>query len=476
MTTTESLLGELRLRQLIESIDDAVLLIDLDDERVVDVNEHACSLYAMSRAELAGAPLQAVSDDFARWAPIVRAKLRETRFFRFDTIRRRRDGAEISLKVQTSRLDAGERMMILSIHQDITPEVRMRQQLEVAAAEWQLTFDAIDEAVLLVDDGGIIQRANRSARALAGSAHELIGARLADLPQREPWIRAARLAAHVLAERTPMSMQTTDCATQQTWDLSAAIVSSGTARAVVAMKDISDIVTLEASARRNERIAEMGHLVGAVAHEVRNPLFVISASFDALQARLGNTDPIIGAHVKNLREQIDRLSALMHDLLEYGKPPDMHITIAPLDVAISDALARVAPLAMADSNVIINEFPRHLGPVLMDRGRMARAIQNLLENAIHHSPSSGTVGIRGGTIEHSSRTWIWCSIEDSGPGFGAVDPARVFEPFFSKRLGGTGLGLSIVQRTIEMHGGRIVASNSEMGGARMTFELPLAEE
>jgi signal transduction histidine kinase len=219
----------------------------------------------------------------------------------------------------------------------------------------------------------------------------------------------------------------------------------------------------------------MGHLVGAVAHEVRNPLFVISASFDALQVRLGEGDAIVATHLRNLREQIDRLAALMHDLLEYGKPPEMKISVAPLERAISEAMAGAGPLALSESVALVNEFPDDLGFVLMDRARLARAIGNLLENAIHYTPSGGTVRIRGGVIEHSMRTWIWCSIEDSGPGFG-FNASHVFEPFFSKRPNGTGLGLSIVQRTIEMHGGRIYAANGENGGAKMTIELPRMQE
>src|SRR5207247_17485 len=181
---TKSSLRKLHLRQLIDAIDDAVLILDLDDEQVIDANERACSLYAIARREIGGAALKTLSEDFVHWAPILRAKLRESRSYRFETVRRRRDGSEISLQVHTT----------------------------------------------------------------------------------------------VLAEGIPIARQKTDPAAQQTGDLSATMASGGAPHVVVAMKDITDIVTLEASARRNERVAEMGHLVGAVAHEVRNPLFVISAS------------------------------------------------------------------------------------------------------------------------------------------------------------------------------------------------------
>jgi PAS domain S-box-containing protein len=470
-----SSLRKLHLRQLIDAIDDAVLILDLDDEQVIDANERACSLYAIAPGEIGGTALKTLPEDFVHWTPILRAKLRQSRSYRFETVRRRRDGSEISLQVHTTVLDPAE-MIVLSISRDVTAERRMREELESAASEWQITFDAIEESVVVVDQHGIIKRANRSASILAGATTELTNARMETLADRKPWTHAARLVAHVLAERTPMSMQKTDPATQQTWDLSATMASGGAPHVVVAMKDISDIVTLEASARRNERVAEMGHLVGAVAHEARNPLFVISASFDALQARLGSVDEVVAVHMRNLREQIDRLAALMHDLLEFGKPPEMQISVAPLDRAVDDAIAGVAPLTSSQSIALRNEFPPELGLILMDRARLSRAIQNLLENAIHHTPAGGMVCIRGGTVHHSMRTWIWCSIEDSGAGFGAVDPSRVFEPFFSKRAGGTGLGLSIVQRTIEIHGGRISAANGEFGGARMTIEMPRMQE
>jgi PAS domain S-box-containing protein len=470
----KALLRQLHLRQLIESIDDAVLILNLEDEEVVDANERACSLYGIARRDIGGTPLRALAHDFVHWAPVLRSKLRESRSCRFETIGKR-DGAEIALQIHTTVLDP-DGMIVLCINRDVTDERRMRLELENAATEWGSTFDAIEEAVIVVDRHSVVRRANRSAMILAGAA-DLVNVKIDSLPQREPWTHAARLASHVLYDRTPLSMQKSDPATQQTWDLSATLASNGGApHVVVAMRNISDIVALEATARRNERVAEMGHLVGAVAHEVRNPLFVISASFDALQIRMGEVDEIVATHLRNLREQIERLSALMHDLLEYGKPPEMQVSVAPLERAISEAMAGAAPLALSDSIALVNDFPRDLGFILMDRARLARAIRNLLENAIHHTPSGGTVTIRGGVIEHSMRHWIWCSIEDSGPGFGAVDPSRVFEPFFSKRPSGTGLGLSIVQRTIEMHGGRIFAANREGGGAKMTLELPRMQE
>src|SRR5437763_13800569 len=149
-------LRQLHLRQLIDAIDEAVLILALDDEQVIDGNERACSLYGIARREIGGTALKTLSADLVRWAPILRAKLRESRSYRFETVHRRRDGTEIALQVHTTVLEPAE-MIVLSINRDITAERQMQQALERAASEWQITFDAIGESVVVVDQYGIIK-------------------------------------------------------------------------------------------------------------------------------------------------------------------------------------------------------------------------------------------------------------------------------------------------------------------------------
>src|SRR5215212_8220147 len=285
---------------------------------------------------------------------------------------------------------------------------------------------------------------------------------------------SARTAPRAISRNMPTSGQVTDRNTGRTWDIAVTMASQGygTAHLVMAAKDITGIVELEASVRRNEKVAEMGHLVGGVAHEVRNPLFIISASFDALEARLTPRDPVVDAHIGNLREQIQRLTALMHDLLEYGRTPELDVTAEPLNGVVADALVAVQSRAARAEVRLVNDFPASLGAVLMDRKRLTRAVQNLLDNAIHHSPPGHAVTVRGGQIGEKIRPWVWCSVEDEGPGLSAEVAEKVFEPFFTRRPGGTGLGLFLVRRTIEAHGGRIIAENRECGGARFELRMP----
>ena len=113
-----------------------------------------------------------------------------------------------------------------------------------------------------------------------------------------------------------------------------------------------------------------------------------------------------------------------------------------------------------------------LPAVYADRQRVVQVFQNLVQNAIQHSPPGSRVNIAAGAAPEGRA--IWCAVRDAGPGFAPEDLRRLFEPFYSRRQGGTGLGLSIAQRIVEQHGGRIEAHNHPEGGAVVTVTLPAA--
>ncbi len=217
----------------------------------------------------------------------------------------------------------------------------------------------------------------------------------------------------------------------------------------------------------SERMAAMGGIVGAVAHEVRNPLFGISATLDAFEARHGSQG-VFGSYLSALRQQVDRLSDLMRDLLEYGRP---HRTVplpAPLPALVDEAVSWCRALAEQKQVELRLVVSPDLPLVAFDKGRLGRVFRNLVENAIQHSPDRAQVGVE----LHEVAGLVECVVRDRGPGFGPEDLPKVFEPFFTRRRGGTGLGLAIAWRTVVEHGGSIVAENAPGGGAVVRVRLP----
>jgi signal transduction histidine kinase len=225
---------------------------------------------------------------------------------------------------------------------------------------------------------------------------------------------------------------------------------------------------------RKEALSEMGALVGGTAHEARNPLFAISASLDALGARLGENE---GASrlVAVMREPVARLSGLMTDLLDYGRPIDVDLARRPLAAVVARAIEACAGVARPAGVAIELRGAPADGVVPMDEPRLLQVFQNLVQNAVEHSPRGGLVSVSIADESRRGRRGVRGEVRDAGAGFAEADLRRVFEPFYSRRAGGTGLGLSIVRRIVVQHGGEVEAANHRDGGAVVTVWLPAGD-
>jgi signal transduction histidine kinase len=230
---------------------------------------------------------------------------------------------------------------------------------------------------------------------------------------------------------------------------------------------------LQESLRESEKMSAMGSLVAGVAHEVRTPLFGMSATLDAYEDELRQGDLLeCGAA---LRQQVNRLNQLMSDLLEFGKPATINPSPGSLRDLIDDVIASRSAAAR-EANIALRNLIDATDPrVPMDRNRLRQVFENLIDNAIQHSAAGHAVTVSAHETGQGNQLWVECDVEDEGGGFAAEDLAKVFEPFFTRRQGGTGLGLSIVRRIVEQHAGRVSATNRPGGGARMTVRLPRAE-
>jgi PAS domain S-box-containing protein len=349
---------------------------------------------------------------------------------------------------------------------------RLQASVEEAAAEWQRTFDAVESLLIVLDGGGRVAQLNHSAsRVLAKFGKDVGGRRLDELGPGQPWARAGEVLAEARRTAAVASGQAREEGVGRTWDITAFPISARPgheAGTVVVARDITRIVELQESLRRGETMAALGSLVAGVAHEVRNPLFSISAIVDTLERDFGGREEF-DAYSSLLRAQVARLSQLMQDLLDYGKPGVLRLAEASLPDLIRRATDGCRVLAREGGVNIQEDLPADLPPVALDASRVEQVIENLVANAIQHSPPGSTVRVlvrlQGGAVS--------CSVEDEGPGLAEADTTRVFEPFFSRRKGGTGLGLSIVQRIVESHGGQVTAANRPRGGAVFSVTLPV---
>jgi PAS domain S-box-containing protein len=362
--------------------------------------------------------------------------------------------------------------------QEEADRVRLETALLASASDWKTTFDAVDVLIVVLDAQGRVARLNRAAVELAKISYaRSLGRPLLEVAAGEPWVTGAALAARLVEPGSRVAEIARDRATGRVWGLSVtrfANPEGGDDRVVIVARDITPVVRLEESLRRKENMSVMGALVAGVAHEVRNPLFGISSTIDAFEARFGDVEKH-QRYMVNLRAQVDRLRRLMSDLLEFGKPlstePSRESVADVVKEAIRscDALARRSEVRLEDDTA--DELPR----VTMDRSRMVQVVQNVLQNAIEHAGRGGRVCVEARSIRMRGDAGVRLSVRDTGPGFEEADIPRLFEPFFTRRRGGTGLGLSIVQRIVEETGGRVAAQNHPDGGALVSIELPAGD-
>jgi PAS domain S-box-containing protein len=379
--------------------------------------------------------------------------------------------------------DRGEVRGSVVVFRDVTSrkraeeaEARLHRALERAAQEWEQTFDSIEAPILILDSAGRIVRLNHAAKELSGGAsyQGLLGRAVAEAGPGQPWKKAGELAGEVAAGGAAQHVQIRDDTNGRTWDLAAGPATrleGQDERVIVVARDITPMVELQESLRRSETMSVLGSVVAGVAHEVRNPLFGISANVDAFEARFGHRDEY-GETIAALREGVGRLVGVMNELLDYGRPAQKAPTLETLADIVARAVETCSGLARSCGIEVLTEVPMGLAPIAVDRDRIVQVFQNLIENATQHTPQGGTVSIEGRETKLGSQRFVECSVADSGPGFREEDLPRIFEPFFTRRHGGTGLGLSIVQRIIDLHGGSTSAGNRPQGGAMVTVRFP----
>jgi len=235
--------------------------------------------------------------------------------------------------------------------------------------------------------------------------------------------------------------------------------------------------SLEAQLEQQER------WVSDVAHELKTPLTALLLVGDSLADQVSSRNAVL---VERLQRELLRLQELVRDLLELSRlentlPVEVRragpVALAPL---IEQVWMGLRPLAAPHGirlDLQENSPALHPAEVRGDASRLHRALLNLLENALRHSPDRGTVRVR---IEAGPK-WCLLSVRDEGPGLSAEDLEHMFERFYrgdpsrARSPGGSsGLGLAIVQQIAITHGGRVQASNHPEGGAQLELMLPVA--
>ncbi len=373
---------------------------------------------------------------------------------------------------------------------------RLFAEVERAKTEWETTFDAITDYIILLDPQMRIVRANRAlAEKLGVSPASLIGRECrAVLGIDEEFCRDCPAA------QAFRSGQAQVAELEQELLGGAFLISAyplfddaGNVRAVVqVMEDITERKRMQERLLQTEKLAAVGELVSGVAHELNNPLTVVLGYSQLLQT--ADVSDEVKSDLEKIAAQADRAARIVRNLLDFARtrPPEKKLT------DVNDLLQRTLCLRAYELQVGNIHVQAELHPDLpwaeVDPYQMQQVFLNIVinaEQAMTDAHGKGTLRVStrlvregaergdGGGLPDEPAPYILVSIADDGPGIPPEVLPRIFDPFFTtKEVGkGTGLGLSIAYGIVTGHGGSIWAeSPNEWGGATLYVALPVAEE
>lgn len=240
---------------------------------------------------------------------------------------------------------------------------------------------------------------------------------------------------------------------------------------------------LQAADREASRLESARRdFVAWVSHDLRTPLATLRAMIDAMAEGVVTDQDTIERYLERSQAEVDRMSALIDDLFELSRLDSGHIEVerelCSLSDLISDTVGAAAARAKAQGVQLTGEVGTQVDPVRIAPDQIGRALHNLVDNALRHTPE-------GGHIHLSARREggdLVVEVRDSGPGIDPEDAEAVFQRFYRGERsrarndgGGAGLGLAIAKGFVEAHGGEIWVDASEESGAVFRFTLPRLE-
>jgi signal transduction histidine kinase len=239
---------------------------------------------------------------------------------------------------------------------------------------------------------------------------------------------------------------------------------------VAQRRHLREVSGLEREVEQRRRLAALGDVAAAFAHEVRNPLNAVSMGLQRLRAEF-TAEPAddYTRFVDLVQGEVRRLNAIVEQFLSLARP----MPLAPAPIAMADLLREVATLVDGQAHAAGVQVLLALAPglpeILADRDRLEQVVLNLALNALQAMPAGGTVTLGA----EAERDGMVVTVDDTGPGIPEDVRPRIFDPYFTTKPDGLGLGLAIARRIVEAHGGTIDAGVAPGGGARFRVLLPV---
>jgi PAS domain S-box-containing protein len=233
---------------------------------------------------------------------------------------------------------------------------------------------------------------------------------------------------------------------------------------ILSFTDLTEVKRLQEQVELRERLTALGEMSAGIAHELRNPMAVISGYLNLLAK---NSDPAGQDVIRKITDEINGMNRIISDLLTFARPASLNRVSVNSKELIESCVAAVFK-AKDIGPRIKTSLELDDVPILCDEVLMRQALSNLIQNAIEAMQDEGTLA-----VESKSGKDMKIIIHDTGTGIPAGVLKKIFLPFYTTKDSGVGLGLALVHKIVTSHGGRIDVESKEGQGTTFTVLLPL---
>jgi signal transduction histidine kinase len=250
--------------------------------------------------------------------------------------------------------------------------------------------------------------------------------------------------------------------------------------ATLFFKDLTRVEQLEERERLRDRLAALGEMAAAIAHEVKNPLAGIEVMAGILKRQLPESQDAQNI-LADIIKEAKMANVIVQEVLAFVRPIRLELENVSLADVISDAIALAENHDKRGGAQVTVDVPESLRPIQGDPHQLRQIFTNLLTNAFEAMNGRGDVSIAAVAVEgdeetgpdHGTGPTVLVTVSDNGPGIPIDVKDKIFGPFFTTKPQGSGLGLAIVRKIVDAHDGRIDVGERPGGGTVFRVTLPV---
>jgi two-component system, LuxR family, sensor kinase FixL len=490
--------SEGRLKAVIETAVDGIMIID--GHGTIQVFNPACeALFGYAAAEAVGQSVKMLMpppyrDEHDGYIQSYRTTgVRKIIGLGREVVGRRKDGSTFPMELSVGEAPPGDDPVFVGIIRDITERKRADAALRERETRLRSIFETLTDAVVIIDEQGLIEQFSPAAERMFGYASAEIVGRNVSILMPSPYQERHDFYLHHYRETGEKRIigigrvvvaQRKDHTTFP-MELSVGEMRVDQRRSFIGfIRDITErqgterrLQELQSELLHSSRLSTMGQMASALAHELNQPLTAVINYAQATRRLLGagagadRLVPIIDKAVA----QAGRAGQIIRRLRDFLEKGETERRLENINKVVEEATA-LALVGVKDIGVRVRlDIGGNLPDAMMDKIQIQQVVLNLVRNAVEAMERSERRELVIQTALNDDGE-VETAVIDSGPGLPPEIVAQLFQPFVSTKHDGMGLGLSICRTIIEAHGGRLTGAAHPEGGTVFRFTLPRADE